>query len=224
MKRISSLLFIVFILLVFFVCPPVYSEPLSIVTINSTDQDSNIISGAEFRIIDSNNKNVTAWRSTEKSHIIENLPYGEYTIIEEVAPSGYKIDKKEIKFNITKNNNKITISVINTKIKNRVSIIYKNKNKIISGETIILVDKNNKEIKRFKSTKKEYIIDDLKDGTYRLYAKHNPKDSVRFTIDKDHQIQKIVLKKNNNTDSKIFVIVGFLLVLLSIGVLLKYEK
>lgn len=52
----------------------------------------NELAGAKLSIIDSNEKVIASWTSEAgKTHMIEKLPVGKYTLREETAPYGYKI-------------------------------------------------------------------------------------------------------------------------------------
>lgn len=57
------------------------------------------VSGALLKVIDYKGDVVHAWETTEQGELIERLPIGEYTLIEEKAPDGYE-KAKDIKFTI----------------------------------------------------------------------------------------------------------------------------
>ena len=59
------------------------------------------IAGAKLSVIDSEGKVVESWTSEAgKTHMIERLPAGKYTLREETAPYGYKI-AKDVEFEVT---------------------------------------------------------------------------------------------------------------------------
>lgn len=61
--------------------------------------DSSEVSGAKLIILDKDGKKVESWTSTDKPHMVEKLPVGEYTLREEQAPDGYLI-AEDVKFTV----------------------------------------------------------------------------------------------------------------------------
>lgn len=59
--------------------------------------DSSEVPGAKLIILDKDGKKVESWTSTDKPHMVEKLPVGEYTLREEQAPDGYLI-AEDVKF------------------------------------------------------------------------------------------------------------------------------
>lgn len=61
--------------------------------------DSSEVPGAKLIILDKDGKKVESWTSTDKPHMVEKLPVGEYTLREEQAPDGYLI-AEDMKFTV----------------------------------------------------------------------------------------------------------------------------
>ena len=61
--------------------------------------DSSEVPGAKLIILDNDGKKVESWTSTDKPHMVEKLPVGEYTLREEQAPDGYLI-AEDVKFTV----------------------------------------------------------------------------------------------------------------------------
>lgn len=61
--------------------------------------DSSEVPGAKLIILDKDGKRVESWTSTDKPHMVEKLPVGEYTLREEQAPDGYLI-AEDVKFTV----------------------------------------------------------------------------------------------------------------------------
>lgn len=61
--------------------------------------DSSEVPGAKLIILDKDGKKVESWTSTDKPHMVEKLPVGEYTFREEQAPDGYLI-AEDVKFTV----------------------------------------------------------------------------------------------------------------------------
>lgn len=60
---------------------------------------SSEVPGAKLIILDKDGKKVESWTSTDKPHMVEKLPVGEYTLREEQAPDGYLI-AEDVKFTV----------------------------------------------------------------------------------------------------------------------------
>ena len=61
--------------------------------------DSSEVLGAKLIILDKDGKKIESWTSTDKPHMVEKLPVGEYTLREEQAPDGYLI-AEDVKFTV----------------------------------------------------------------------------------------------------------------------------
>lgn len=61
--------------------------------------DSSEVPGAKLIILDKDGKKVESWTSTDKPHMVEKLPVGEYILREEQAPDGYLI-AEDVKFTV----------------------------------------------------------------------------------------------------------------------------
>ena len=61
--------------------------------------DSSEVPGAKLIILDKDGKKVESWTSTDKPHMVEKFPVGEYTLREEQAPDGYLI-AEDVKFTV----------------------------------------------------------------------------------------------------------------------------
>ena len=61
--------------------------------------DSSEVPGAKLIILDKDGKKVESWISTDKPHMVEKLPVGEYTLREEQTPDGYLI-AEDVKFTV----------------------------------------------------------------------------------------------------------------------------
>ena len=61
--------------------------------------DSSEVPGAKLIILDKDGKKVDSWTSTDKPHMVEKLPVGQYTLREEQAPDGYLI-AEDVKFTV----------------------------------------------------------------------------------------------------------------------------
>lgn len=77
------------------------TDKVSITKYDATNKKE--LPGAKLKVIDKGGKIIDEWTSTKKEHIIEGLVVGEeYTLVEEIAPDGYK-KTESIKFVVEDN-------------------------------------------------------------------------------------------------------------------------
>ena len=154
------------------------------------------LKGAKLSVIDENNKIIDTWTSTDKTHKIEGLLVGKtYTLREEIAPDGY-VKATNIKFNI-ENNNKIQ------KVKMIDKVVTMSKKDIggkeVEGAKIQVLDKDNKVVDEWTSSKEEHKIKNLVENeTYTLHEEVAPNGYVKatdvtFKVTEDKKTQKILM-------------------------------
>ena len=152
------------------------------------------LKGAKLSVIDENNKVIDSWTSTDKTHKIEGLLVGKtYTLREEIAPDGY-VKATDIKFTI-ENNNKIQ------KVEMIDKVVTMSKKDIggkeVEGAKIQVLDKDNKVIDEWTSSKVEHKIKNLVENeTYILHEEVAPNGYVKatdvtFKVTEDKKTQKI---------------------------------
>lgn len=139
--------------------------------------------GAKLSVIDSEGKIVESWISEAgKSHVIERLPVGKYTLREESAPYGYKV-AVDVTFEITETSE---IQKVIMKDEQAVGRIIINKTDSVTGSPIEGVvfeirDKDGKVIDTLTTDKNGYAESKLlpictynKDGSY--------KEDIHYTV------------------------------------------
>ena len=139
--------------------------------------------GAKLSVIDSEGKIVESWISEAgKSHVIERLPVGKYTLREESAPYGYKV-AVDVTFEITETSE---IQKVIMKDEQAVGRIIINKTDSVTGSPIEGVvfeirDKDGKELDTLTTDKNGYAESKLlpictynKDGSY--------KEDIHYTV------------------------------------------
>ena len=93
------------------------------ITITKSNSLGNMISGATFEILNSSGIIVQTGTTNAQGQLtIDNLPYGNYTCVETVAPTGYVLDSKPIAFMITTNGQVIKENIVNQSIIGSLSI------------------------------------------------------------------------------------------------------
>lgn len=139
--------------------------------------------GAKLSVIDSEGKIVESWISEAgKSHVIERLPVGKYTLREESAPYGYKV-AVDVTFEITETSE---IQKVIMKDEQAVGRILINKTDSVTGSPIEGVvfeirDKDGKVLDTLTTDKNGYAESKLlpictynKDGSY--------KEDIHYTV------------------------------------------
>ena len=139
--------------------------------------------GAKLSVIDSEGKIVESWISEAgKSHVIERLPVGKYTLREESAPYGYKV-AVDVAFEITETSE---IQKVIMKDEQAVGRIIINKSDSVTGSPIEGVvfeirDKDGKVLDTLTTDKNGYAESKLlpictynKDGSY--------KEDIHYTV------------------------------------------
>lgn len=165
--------------------------------------------GAKLSVIDSEGKIVESWISEAgKSHVIERLPVGKYTLREESAPYGYKV-AVDVTFEITETSE---IQKVIMKDEQAVGRIIINKTDSVTGSPIEGVvfeirDKDGKVLDTLTTDKNGYAESKLlpictynKDGSY--------KEDIHYTVIEtkatngyilDETSYDVVLKYSDNT-------------------------
>ena len=141
--------------------------------------DSSEVPGAKLIILDKDGKKVESWTSTDKPHMVEKLPVGEYTLREEQAPDGYLI-AEDVKFTV-----KDTRKIQKVKMKDAHpygKLVTDKTGTATSGKLPIATYKNGKVEKTVEyilvetkapngyelSSKKEEILFEYKDGKTKV--------------------------------------------------------
>ena len=153
--------------------------------------DSSEVPGAKLIILDKDGKKVESWTSTDKPHMVEKLPVGEYTLREEQAPDGYLI-AEDVKFTV-----KDTRKIQKVKMKDAHpygKLVTDKTGTATSGKLPIATYKNGKVEKTV-----EYILVETKaPNGYELSSK---KEEIRFEY-KDGKTKVIeIVKEIKNTKS-----------------------
>ena len=160
------------------------------------------LSGASLVIRNSNGEIVDRWISSLTPHYTEELPEGEYTLTEEVAPNGYKLSSETIKFTL-KDSDKVT-SVVMYNQKKNVTKVRISKQDITNksefpGAMLIIRDKDNQEVDRWISTSEPHYIEGLSVGEYTLTELLAPNgyvlssETIKFVVKDDGSVTEVVM-------------------------------
>ena len=150
--------------------------------------------GAELTITDKDGKEIDRWVSTDKSHYIEKLPAGEYTLTEVKAPDGYAF-AESVPFTVLPTGEvqrfEMRDDVINVEISKKDLTTMEE----LPGAELTITDKDGKEIDRWVSTDKPHYIEKLPAGDYTLTEVKAPDgyafaESVPFTVLPTGEVQQ----------------------------------
>ena len=160
------------------------------------------LSGAKLVLKNKEGTIIDKWTSTDGIHYIKGLKVGTYILSETETPKGYVETKETVEFTIDKygkvtdKNGKAIDKVImyNTPQKEMDVKISKQDittKKELPGATLVLTDKDGKEIDTWVSTNEVHVVKYIIAGTYTLTEKVAPngyklsEEKITFTVDKD---------------------------------------
>ena len=157
------------------------------------------IPGASLQIVDGENNVVAAWVTDGQPHLIERLPQGRYTLIETQAPTadGY-VRAASIQFVVddTSAIQKVVMQDDFTKVEISKRDITDGKE--LPGATLMILDRDGREVATWVSDGTPHRIDKLAPGDYLLIEQAAPAgyqraEEVRFTVKETGEIQKVVM-------------------------------
>ena len=211
------------------------------VTITKVDASTGkAIAGAELVLKDANGNTITSWTSTTTAHIIKDLKNGTYTIEETKAPEGYVKSNEKVNFTIDDNNRDIKVTFKNKakQVVINITKIDQETRELLPGAVLVVKDSKGKEIAKFTTTDKPYVLLNIENGTYTVeeisapagYIKSD--QVVKFTVDEEHMTHQIVfinakevyVPDTASTASIIIVILGIVITGLGISYIIKNEK
>lgn len=164
------------------------------------------IEGATLTIKDSEGNVFKTWTTEKdkdgnlKPHYIEYMPVGDYTLIEEKAPTenGY-IKAEEIKFTVNETGEIQKVNMKDDYTKVEISKIDITTEKELPGAKLEIRDSENNIVEEWTSSNTPHRIDYLPVGDYTLIETTAPNgyvvaENVKFSVKETGEIQKVVMK------------------------------
>ncbi len=166
------------------------------------DEEGKALSGATLQVTNDSGSVIDSWVTDGNNHKISNLSAGTYILKETKAPVGYKLSTEQVKFVVDANGNVKDANgnvVTLLTFKNEKNSVTVSKQDIansseLPGATLVINNSDGKEIVKWTSSTKPYVIRGLAAGTYTLtetiapdgYTKST--ESITFKIGDDGKI------------------------------------
>ena len=167
----------------------VVNEPNEVL-VKKIDQDGNALAGATFALCDAfGNRTATAVSDQDGIVRFERIPYGEYTIRETIAPSGYLLSKDVIHLTVDadyRNTGEPIATVVN-KLKNLPFIKQNTAGQPMAGVSFSLLNATNGEVKETvtSNSKGEFSF---KNFDYGLWLVHENKAPDGYNLMPDYSV------------------------------------
>jgi len=176
------------------------------VEINKLDKSTkNMMDGATLQIIDSSGKVVDEWVSTDKTHRIDRLPKGVYTLHEVSAPAGYVV-AEDITFEVIETGDVQTFTIENGHTEIEIFKVDKVTRDIIPGTVLSVIpldDEGNPKVGEtfatmMTNTEGKIVIDYIPEGKYMV-------KEVRTNFEMGYvTAEDMVIEVKNTTDLQTF--------------------
>ena len=170
--------------------PPEYPIANGKIQIYKKDSDGNKLSGAEFTVFNSANKQVgKITTNTDGYAVLERLEYGKYTVVETAFPAGYYAGNYQTSWTVTLNENTpnatVTINAVNEQIPGSCKIVKTSEDGRVDGVSFVIEGNG---INKTVTTKDsgQIKIDNLKPGIYTVTEitedNYEPQETRRVTV------------------------------------------
>lgn len=146
------------------------------ISIKEADTEKEL-SGAALEIRDAKGKVVDKWTSDGKPHTVTKLAFGNYTLKETGAPSGYVISKT-VRFTITDTKDLHSVNFYNPATQAEISLLDED-GQPLAGASMMIKDSAGKEIQKWTSGEEAEVIRKLPKGKYILTELTAPEGYAR---------------------------------------------
>ena len=165
------------------------------------------LSGATLVLKNSLGMEIDRWITDGNPHYIEGLDNGTYTLSEEKAPSGYKLNEDIIEFTLENDGDVKEVVMFNmhiNKFKVKISKQDITTKKELIGATLLLSDSNGNEIARWVTDGTPHYIE-LEKGDYVLTEIQAPTgydlsyEVIKFSVGEDTEVDSSIIMYNSKT-------------------------
>ena len=163
--------------------------------------------GATLILKNSNGEEVDKWVSGDTPHYVEELEAGKYTLIEIIAPDGYKLNEETIEFEL-KADNKVTEIVMYNALKDKYKVKISKQDITtkteLKGATLVLKNSEGEEIDRWVSGDTPHYLE-LDKGEYTLIEIQAPNgydlsyEVIKFSVGDTGEVETTVVMYNSKT-------------------------
>lgn len=152
----------------------------------------NYVSGAVLQLVDSKDKVIEKWTSSNDLHMISGLANGTYYLEEVSAPKGYVGSFERVKVVVDDNTTTATYTIKNKKISVMIAKVDADSKEIVPGATLELLNSNYEVVDTWTTSDDYQVFDNLNEGVYYVKEVEAPSGYVvnsslkQFTIDYEH--------------------------------------
>ena len=183
------------------------------------------VKGAHLVLKDASSNIVDEWDSDGTAHYIEGIPAGDYTLIETIAPNGYKLSEDVISFTLEANNEVTEVIMYNTHISKFLVKISKQDittKTELPGATLVLKDASGNEIDRWVSGSEPHVLE-LEAGEYVLSEIQAPSgydlsyEVIKFTVGDEGEVETLIVMYNSKTPNTSGRNITYMIILMAVA-------
>ena len=174
----------------------------SSIEIAKVDSKGNALKNAKLEVLNASGAVIDSWTTDGTNHKVSNLTAGTYTLRETAAPNGYFISSEKVTFTVladgsVKDSSGNVVTLI--KFKNEKTSVTISKQDIansseLPGASLVIKNSDGKEVVKWTSSSKPYVIKGLAAGNYTLtetiapdgYTKSS--ESITFKLGEDGKV------------------------------------